>query len=96
MNEVIICPGMTEKEKKNFLFINRGRTVYGPYEGIMRSRVNVVKDYSYSPDIDSAICLSARGHGKEIKVIKPLSRGFIKKYNPIGPEFLLGFGTKDR
>lgn len=92
--EHIICPGLTEKEKKAFLLNNRGRTVFGPYEGILHYKGAIVKDYSKSPDIHSAVALSA--HGTEKKVIEPRIKGIEKKYNPVGLAFQKAFGTIDR
>lgn len=84
----------TEKEKKAFLFNNRGKTVPGPYERILSGKGSVTKDCSKSPDINAAVALSAQGHGEEKKITKPLAKGITKKHNPIGPEFIMGFEVK--
>ena len=60
------------------------REVFGPYERLLSNpRTTVVKDYSKSPDIDSAITLSAAGHGVIVKSIDKENKGVWKKNNPL-------------
>jgi hypothetical protein len=72
---------MTEKDISDFKFHNRGKEVFGPYEGIFSTKSKgIIKDYSNSPNIFSAISKSAKGvEKKEIHISR---RGIEKKYNP--------------
>ena len=84
---------LTEKEKKAYLLNNRGRTVKGPYAGVFAvNKQTIKKDYSKSPDIFSAIALSAKGEEK--KIVNSRIKGITKKNKPISPEFIMGFGVK--
>jgi hypothetical protein len=84
---------LTEKEKKAYLYNNRGKTVKGPLTGVFAvNKQTIKKDYSKSPTIDSAIALYA--HGEEKKVTKPIVRGITKKHKPLSREFTMGFGEE--
>lgn len=81
---------MTEKDERDFRFNNRGKEVFGPYDGIFGSRCKgtITKDYSKSPDIFSAIGKNAKGVEK--KEIVNHRRGIEKKHQPL----VIGFEVR--
>jgi hypothetical protein len=81
---------MTEKDKRDFKFNNRGKEVFGPLDGIFSSHNKkvIIKDYSTSPSIFSAISKNAKGVEK--KEIVNHRRGIEKKYQPL----VIGFEVR--